>query len=65
MWILGTNWIVFRGGAEMFVKHPGVLNFNVKSPRTVIVLWFPSVAGGIVGFLIVYYQNIPFPFPSR
>jgi hypothetical protein len=64
IWILGTNWIVFRGGAEMFVKHPGVLNFNVKSPRTMILLWFLSVAGGIVGFLIVYFQNIPFPFPS-
>jgi hypothetical protein len=60
-WILGTNWIVFRGGAEMIVKHPGVMNVNVKSPRVVILLWFLSVAGGIAGFLLLYYQVIPMP----
>ena len=59
IWILGTNWIIFRGGAEMIVKHPGVLNFNVTSPRIVILLWLLSMAGGIAAFILAWYQVIP------
>jgi hypothetical protein len=60
-YILGTNWIVFRGGAAMLVKHPGVLNIEATSPRMVIFLWVVSCVGGIVGFILFYYQIIPMP----
>jgi hypothetical protein len=61
LWILGTNWLLFRGGAEMLVKHPGILNFHFKSPRTILFFWFFSIAGGVVAFLIFVSQDIPLP----
>jgi hypothetical protein len=60
-WILGANWIIFRGGAEMLVKHPGVLNMNLKSPRIVILLTLLSLAVGIMWFLLMYFQVFPMP----
>ena len=62
-WILGANWIIFRGGAEMLVKHPGVLNVNLKSPRTVTFLTLLSLAVGITWFLLIYFQVFRMPVP--
>jgi len=59
--LLGTNWIVFRGGAEMLVKHPGIFNYDLRSPRMVILLWFLCVAGTVVGETMMFSQIIPLP----
>jgi hypothetical protein len=61
--LLGTNWIVFRGGAEMLAKHPGIFNYDVRSPRMVILLWFLGVAGTIFGEVMIFSGMFP-PPPS-
>lgn len=64
IWLLGTNWIVFRGGAEMLVKYPGFLSFDIKSPRIVVVFWLACLTGGILGTILIFTQNIVPPFPK-
>jgi len=61
VWILGSNWIVFKGGAEALVKHPGLLNYELKSPRMVILLWFFSLAAGIVAAIVMFSTDLPLP----
>jgi len=61
VWILGTNWLLFRGGAEMLVKHPGFLNIYFKSPRSIVLLWFLSIAGGVFAFIMLSSGDIPLP----
>jgi hypothetical protein len=60
-WLLSTNWIVFRGGAEMLATHPGILNLNFKNPRTVMVLWFLCLGAGILGVVFACFRDLPFP----
>jgi hypothetical protein len=59
--LAGTNWLLFRGGAETLVSHPGIFNVTVKSKRWVIFWWFLSLAGSLVGFLILFLSDIPLP----
>jgi hypothetical protein len=61
VWILGTNWLLFRGGAEMLVKHPGILNVDFKSPRTIVLFWFLCLAGGIVAVIMLFFGSMPLP----
>jgi hypothetical protein len=61
-WLLATNWIVFRGGAETLVEHPGFFNFETKNPRIVIFIWFACLAGGIFATVLMFTQDLPVPF---
>jgi hypothetical protein len=61
VWVLGTYWIVFRDGAGMLVKYPGLLNMNLKSRRAVMIYWFLSLAGGLVAIVIMFSRDIPLP----
>jgi hypothetical protein len=60
-WIIGTYWLVFRGGAQTIVNYPGLLNVNFKSPRTVLFLWFLCLAGGAFALINIFYRNVPIP----
>jgi hypothetical protein len=35
LWIASINWMFFRGGAEMLITHPGLLNLPSDQPRVV------------------------------
>jgi len=61
LWVLGTYWLAFRCGAEMLVKHPGLLNVNLKSTRAVMVYWFLSLAGGVVAVVLMFLRTMPLP----
>jgi hypothetical protein len=61
VWVLGTYWIVFRGGAAMLVKHPGLLNINLRSSRAVMIYWFLCLAGGLAAIIIMFSREIPLP----
>jgi hypothetical protein len=61
IWVLGTYWLAFRGGAEMLVKHPGLLNVNLKSTRAVMIYWFLCLAGGVVGVVLMFLRVMPIP----
>ena len=59
IWILGTFWLLFRGGAEMLVKHSGLFNVNVTSPHMLKLCWFLCLAGGIFGVIMMFTRDIP------
>lgn len=59
LWCLGTFWLFFRGGAEMLVKHPGLLSTDFGSPRSVKLFWLLCLAGVILGIGLTYIMDIP------
>jgi hypothetical protein len=61
-WILGTYWLLCRGGAQMLVNHPGFFNVDFKTPRMVMLFWFLSLAGGIFAVIMMFSREIPLPF---
>jgi hypothetical protein len=61
LWIMGTFWLLFRGGAEMLVKHPGVFNVDFKSPLMLKLLWVLCLAGGIMGVIAAFTMDVPVP----
>jgi len=60
-WGLGTYWLIYRGGAQMLVNHPGLLNLDLKTPRMVVLFWFLSLAGGILAVIMMFSRDIPLP----
>lgn len=64
LWIAGTYWLLFRGGAEMLVKHPGAFNINTSNPTMVKLFWFLCLAGGVFGVIMMWTLDIPLP-PTR
>jgi hypothetical protein len=61
IWILGTFWLLFRGGADMLVKHPGLFNVDFKSPLMLKLFWFLCLAGGIFGVIMMFTMDVPVP----
>ena len=64
MWLLGTYWIFLRGGAEMLIKHPGVIittKSSVKRPWMVKLLFLLCVAGGVVALILMWTIDFPLP----
>ncbi len=61
VWIVVTCWLLFRGGAEMLIRHPGVLNVKTSNPTVVKLFWFVCLAGGVAGVIIMWTLNIPLP----
>lgn len=61
VWGLGTHWLFARGGAEMVVRHPGLLNFDPRSPALLRFLWCLSLAGGIVAAVAMFLVDVPLP----
>lgn len=61
IWLLGTHWLFFRGGAEMLVEHPGIFRYKITSPLYVKVYWLLCLAGGIVGVVFMFMMDVPVP----
>jgi hypothetical protein len=68
LWILGTFWLFFRGGAEMLAHHPGALEFTyglrrkaITNPAWIKALWLLALAGGIFGAAFMWVTDIPIP----
>jgi len=61
IWILGSYWILFRGGARTIVDHPGILNYDIKSTTVVKLIWVAGIFGGIIAFFMMFTQEIPIP----
>jgi hypothetical protein len=61
VWVLGTYWLLFRGGAEMLVEHPGLLNMDFRSPLMVKLFWLLCLAGGIVAVTVMFATEVPWP----
>jgi hypothetical protein len=61
LWIKGTYWLFFQNGAHMLVKHPGLFNVDFESPTTVKIFWLICLAGGLLGVIGMFTQDIPVP----
>ena len=68
IWILGTFWLFFKGGAAKLIRHPGIIVFrygfrskNITNPALIKTLWVLALAGGIVAVLIMWSMEIPIP----
>ena len=59
IWALTVNWIYFGSGAEFLVKHPGLFNWNFRSPTGVKIMTAISLAGGVVGMYLMWSINAP------
>jgi len=58
IWIAGTFWLFFRGGAEMIVKHPGLFSPpDFKSPFMVKAFWLICLAGGIFAVIMMFMED--------
>ncbi|WP_414550749.1 hypothetical protein [Anabaena sp. CCY 0017] len=52
--ILSSYWIWFRGGAEQFIKYPGVFKGSPNNPQTIKLMWLLSLIGDIVVQVIIF-----------
>jgi hypothetical protein len=59
IWTLGTNWILFRGGAEMLVRHPGLFNWDFTSPKQVKLWWIVYFTAGVSVAVLMFAQSMP------
>jgi hypothetical protein len=62
LWVLGTHWLFFRGGAEQLIRHPGLIQPQPKSPSAIKNLWLLGLAGGI--FAIFMMSTMEFTPPE-
>lgn len=58
LWVLGTYWMFFLGGADAMARHPGLANIDVRSPTAWKALWALAVLGGIAGLCLRLYRPI-------
>lgn len=56
-WLLGLRWIFLRGGAEMLVSHPGLLNYDFTRTYQVKLFYMLSVIMGIFAVIMLYYNT--------
>jgi hypothetical protein len=68
LWVLGTFWLFFKGGAEVLARHPGALEFrcglrskDITSPSMIKALWLLVLASGIIATVTMWFMNIPIP----
>jgi hypothetical protein len=59
-WIILTYWLFARGGAEMIIRHPGLVR-DLKSPTQLKLLWCLALLGGIVGVAMLFIMDFPVP----
>jgi hypothetical protein len=68
LWVFGTFWLLFRGGAESLARHPGAVEFryglkskDITSPAWIKAFWLLALTGGVVGFVVMWSMDIPIP----
>ena len=61
VWIAGSYWLFFNGGAEDLVSHPGLFRHELKSPAAVKLYWMVCLIGGLFGVVMMYTTNVPTP----
>lgn len=64
LYLLGTYWILGRGGAEMLVTHPGFVRGNPKNATTIKRAWLFMLAIAVAVSIIVWTQPVPPPSPA-
>ena len=65
LWALGVYWIYFRGGAEFLVKHPGLMNIDIKSASALKLIFALMLLGGITALVVMWSGYFPQPHLER
>ena len=61
LWALSVLWIYVGNGAEFLVKHPGWMNYNIKSPLTLKLLLALFFFGGAFAEIAMWFRTYPLP----
>jgi hypothetical protein len=69
IWVIGSNWIFRKNGAEFLSKHPGLFQNRsmsskpgIMSPRSIKITWAMGVMGGIVAMVMMwsgFFSDMP------
>jgi hypothetical protein len=54
-----SYWIYLAGGAEILVTHPGVMNYDIKSPLVVKLLFGLMLLGGMAAEIALWSGRFP------
>ena len=60
LWLLILYWVFLRDGAELLARHP-LPSYDIRSPLGWKLFWFACIAGGVVGLILMFTQDIPIP----
>jgi len=68
LWVSSTFWLLFRGGAEKLVRHPGAMEFrygfkskDITNPTLIKSLWLLALIGGVIAAVAMWSMDIPIP----
>jgi len=61
LWALAIFWIYIAGGAEFLVRYPGVMNYDIKSPLALKLLFALGLLGGMVAEFMMWSGRLPVP----
>jgi hypothetical protein len=61
LWALCVFWIYFEGGAEFLVKHPGWINYNIKSVLALKLLLALFLFGGAFAEVAMWFRAPTLP----
>lgn len=59
LWFLSVFWVYFAGGAEFLVRHPGVMNYEIKSPLVLKLLFAVMLLAGMVAEIAMWSVRLP------
>jgi hypothetical protein len=68
LWVSSTFWLLFRGGAEKLIRHPGAMEFrygfkskDITNPTLIKSLWLLALIGGVIAAVAMWSMDIPIP----
>jgi hypothetical protein len=68
LWVVGTFWLFFRGGAETLAHHPGAIELKmglhskeITNPTHIKMFWLLCLSGGIIGIAMMLCWDPPIP----
>ena len=59
--VVVSYWIFFRGGAEMLIKHHGVLSISTSNPTVIKLFWLMFLGVGLVVMVTMWTADFPIP----
>ncbi len=59
--VLGTYWLLARGGAELLARHPGLFQRHMSNPSDIKLIWLIGLAGGAMTVVAMYFGAFRIP----
>jgi len=56
-----TYWIFFRGGAEILIKHHGVLSISTSNPMVIKLFWLMFLSVGLLVIVMTWTADFTIP----